>query len=302
MTDTGAVNNDSDLASAAAWLASTTDAPDLVVLGVPLSETSAGAPSGVHATPVALRARMARLSSYDSDHGVELGELSVFDAGDLEHQPSHEAILAGVGSLPDAPLRVFIGGDSGLTYPAFLELAGDVLPAWGLVTLDAHHDADPYVGRPGNGSVVRALVDAGLPGDQIVQVGIGGFSNSAACRDWCDDQGVDVITMAEARFGSIEDVLVEALDRLAMSVDHIYVNLDFNVLDRAFAPACQGAHPGGLKSRELLAAAFIVGRHVHVRAVDIVEVDATIDVADVTVDLAALSLLNVASGLHDRMF
>lgn len=296
------MNNEADWASAAEWLVSPSDAPDLVVLGVPLSETWPGGLSGAHATPAAMRARMARLSSYDSDHGVQLGELGVFDAGDLTPQPSHDAIRAGVGSLPDAKLRVLIGGDGGLTYPAFTELAGDSLSAWGLVSLDAYHDADPYEGRPGGGSVARALVDAGLPGDQIVQVGIGGFSSSAESRRWCDDQGVDVITMAEARFASVEDALVEALDRLAMSVDHVYVNLDFDVMDRAFAPACRGAHPGGFKSRELLAAAFIAGRHAHVRAVDLVDVDSTVDVADVTVDLAALCLLNVASGLYDRIF
>ena len=296
------MNNDLEWASAAEWLASPSDAPDLVVLGVPLSEIWSGGSSGAHATPAAMRARMARLSSYDSDHGIQLGDLGVFDAGNLTHQPSHDAIRAGVGSLPDAKLRVLIGGDSGITYPALTEIAGDSLSAWGLVSLDANHDVDPYEGRPGGSSVARALVDAGLPGGQIVQLGIGGFSNSAGGRLWCDDQGVDVITMAEARFASVEDALVEALDRLAMSVDHVYVNLDFDVMDRAFAPACRGAHPGGFKSRELLAAAFIAGRHAHVRAVDIVDVDATVDLADVTVDLAALCLLNVASGLYDRIF
>lgn len=296
------MNNAADWASAAEWLASPSEAPDLVVLGVPLSETWPGGMSGAHTTPAAVRARMALLSSYDSDHGVQLGDLGVFDAGDLTHQPSDDAIRAGVGSLPDAKLRVLIGGGSGITYPALTEMAGDSLSAWGLVSLDANHDVDPYEGRPGGSSVARALVDAGLPGAQIAQLGIGGFSNSATSRLWCDDQGVDVITMAEARFASVEDALVEALDRLAMSVDHVYVNLDFDVMDRAFAPACRGAHPGGFKSRELLAAAFIAGRHAHVRAVDIVDVDATVDLADVTVDLAALCLLNVASGLYDRIF
>src|SRR5207302_849128 len=117
------------------------------------------------------------------------------------------------------PLSVLLGGDNAVTYPAMLGMAGDGIEGWGLVTLDAHHDVRTYEGRPGNGSPVRALIDAGLPGNQVVQVGIAGFANSVAYRRWCDDVGIDVVTAAEVRFGSIEDVLVEAFDRLALSVD-----------------------------------------------------------------------------------
>jgi len=132
-------------------------------------------------------------------------------------------------------------------------------------------------------------------------VGIAGFAGSLDDRRWCDEQGIEVITAAEVRFNSLEDVLVEALDRLAMSVDHIYVSLDLGVLDRAFAPGCSAAHPGGLATRELLAAAFLAGRHDKVRAIDVVEVDADADVAYTTLDTAALCLLNAVAGLRYRL-
>jgi arginase family enzyme len=168
------------------------------------------------------------------------------------------------------------------------------------VTLDAHHDVRTYEGRPGNGSAVRALIDAGLPGNQVVQVGIAGFSNSVAYRRWCDEVGIDVVTAAEVRFGTIEDVLVEAFDRLALSVDHLYVDLDVDVVDRAFVPGCPGSRPAGLLPGELLKAAEEAGRHPAVRVVDIVEVDAAADPTGITVDLAAMCLLSVAAGLACR--
>ena len=292
--------------SAADWLRRGTEAApaetDLAVLGIPLSVTSITQPSGAHETPGAVRRRLAVLSTYHSERDVDVGELAAVDLGDLDAQPSNKEIAAAArDDVREAPMAVLLGGDNAVTHPALAGMAGDGIEGWGLVTLDAHHDVRTYEGRPGNGSPVRALIDAGLPGNQVVQVGIAGFSNSVAYRRWCDDVGIDVVTAAEVRFGTIEDVLVEAFDRLAMSVDHIYVDLDIDVLDSAFAPGCPGARPGGLVPGELLAAAFLAGRNPRVRAVDIVEVDTTRDVADRTVDVAALCLLNAAAGLHERL-
>ncbi|HVW33763.1 MAG TPA: arginase family protein [Acidimicrobiia bacterium] len=290
--------------TAADWLGRGTGGaePELSVLGIPLSVTSITQPAGAHETPAAIRRRLGVLSTYHSERDVDVGELAAVDHGDLDPQPSNKEIASAArDAVREAPLAVLLGGDNAVTYPAMLGMAGEGLEGWGLVTLDAHHDVRTYDGRPGNGSPVRALIDAGLPGNQVVQVGIAGFSNSVAYRRWCDEVGVDVVTVAEVRFGTIEDVLVEAFDRLSMSVDHIYVDLDVDVLDSAFAPACPGARPGGLSPRELQAAAFLAGRNPRVRAVDIVEVDATRDVAHCTVDAAALCLLNAAAGLHERL-
>jgi formimidoylglutamase len=272
------------------------------VLGIPLSVTSITQPAGAHETPAAVRRRLALLSTYHSERDVDVGELAAVDFGDLGEQPSNKEIASAASDVVrEAPMAVLLGGDNAVTYPAMLGMAGEGIDGWGLVTLDAHHDVRTYEGRPGNGSGVRALIDAGLPGNQVVQVGIAGFSNSVAYRRWCDEVGIDVVTAAEVRFGTIEDVLVEAFDRLALSVDHIYVDLDVDVVDSAYAPGCPGARPGGLSPGELLAAAFLAGRNPRVRAVDIVEVDASRDGAERTVDVAALCLLNAAAGLHERL-
>jgi formimidoylglutamase len=292
--------SDPDWPTAADWLG-THDDPDMVVLGLPLSETSISQPCGAHETPAAVRRRLARLSTYHSERDVDLAPLEVHDAGDLRPQPSNKEIADAAREAGETPLAVFLGGDNAVTYPALMGLAGERLEAWGLITLDAHHDVRTYNGRPGSGSGVRALLDAGLPGDQVVQVGIGGFSNSAPYRRWCEEAGIEVVTAAEARYSSIEEVMSAAFERLGFSVDHIYVDLDVDVLDRAFAPACPGARPGGLASRELFAAAFLAGRDPRVRAVDIVEVDATADPDHCTVDVAAICLLNVAAGLVERL-
>ena len=293
---------DPDWPTAADWLAAGGDDADLAVLGVPLSVTSITQPAGAHETPPAVRRRLAALSTFHSERDVDVADLVARDLGDLSLQPSGKEIAdAASEAVREAAMTVLLGGDNAITYPALMGMAGDGIEGWGLVTLDAHHDVRTYEGRPGNGSVVRALIDAGLPGNQVVQVGIAGYSNSAVYRRWCEDEGIDVVTAAEVRFGGLEDVLVETFDRLALSVDHMYVDLDVDVLDSAFAPACPGARPGGLSSGELLAAAFLAGRNPRVRAVDIVEIDALADPGLHTVDVAALCLLNAAAGLHERL-
>jgi len=288
--------------SAAEWLARPPDLDgphDVVVLGVPLSTTTP--PSGVHTTPPAVRERLASMSTFHSERDVDIESLRVADLGDLPDQPADDDITRVLTRLRDPALVVLVGGDNAVTVPSLLALAGTELDGYGLVAVGNRHDVSPYDGRPGNESVVRALVDAGLSGNQVVQVGVAGFGGSGEERRWCEEQGVEVITAAEVRFNSVEDVLVEALDRLAMSVDHIYVSLDLGVLDRASAPGCAASRAGGLTTPELFAAAFLSARHEKVRALDIVEVDAAADVAGVTVDAAALCLLNAVAGLKYRL-
>jgi arginase family enzyme len=271
-----------DWPTAAAWLARGGDDPDaMVVAGVPLVEHAVTAASRYDLAPAAIRQRLAKLSTWQSQRRVDLDHVEVRDLGDDVRPPP----LA-------APLTVLLGGHNGVTFHA---LAGAELDRVGLLTLDAHHDVRPYPpGAVGNGSPVRALIDAGLPGSNVVQVGIHGFSNSRVHHEWCLAAGITVLGP-----GRMDDV-PDLLDILAGRCDAIYVDIDLDVLDRAFAPGCPGSRPGGARPDEIFDAAFAAGAHPAVRAVDIVEVDPTADVAHVTVDAAALTLLNVAAGYATR--
>ncbi len=290
---------------ASAWLATGghRGGPSLGVVGVPLSRTSIS-PSGADTTPAAVRAALRRFSTMHSELGVDLETLSVTDHGDL---PVHDAgvtdHLARVeqGLIPVAAaghaLVVLLGGDNAVTRPALRSLLP--LDSSGLLTLDAHHDVRGFHAGATNGTPVRGLVEDGLRGDHVVQVGIGALTNSRAYRDWCEDRGITLIGLPACR-GRVGEVVREQLDRLAQTCEHLYVDLDVDVVDRAFVPGCPGARPGGLAPWELLQAAAEAGRHPRVRAVDITEVDATSDVGGVTVDLAAQCLLSVAAGFATR--
>ena len=279
----------SDWPTAAEWLRGGDGRPhrngsgngELVVAGVPLTD-GAVTPSRYDLAPTALRSILERLSSFHGEKKIDLSVIHVTDLGDDLSPPPL-----------DATLTILLGGHNGVTFDALKHR--DDLSSWGLLTLDAHHDVRPYApGRPSNGSPVRALVDAGLPGTQIVQVGIAGFSNAPAHRAWCEEIGVTIRGPRE-----MAD-LPALLDDLARRCDYVYVDLDIDVLDRAFAPGCPGARPGGITPPELFDAAFLAGSHPAVKAVDIVEVDPEKDIASITVFAGALAMLNAAAGFCTR--
>lgn len=195
-------------------------------------------------------------------------------------------------------LLVVIGGDNSLTYPAMAGVFGDDLSHAGLVTIDAHHDLRE--GR-GNGAPVRELITAGVPGEQIVQVGIADWANSRSYATEAHARGVTAISRAQVAERGVAECMGEALDIAGAGTAGIYVDLDLDACDRAVAPACPASLPGGLSVTELLSAAYLAGADPRVRAVDITEVDATQDTEDQrTVRLAAMCLLEIAAGLAAR--
>ena len=95
--------------------------------------------------------------------------------------------------------------------------------------------------------------------------------------------------------------MAEALSIASAAGGPVHVDLDVDVCDRSVAPACPASVPGGISAHELRSAARLAGRHPSVESIDLTEVDATRDVADLrTVRLVALCVLEAAAGLRLR--
>lgn len=281
-------------------LASGTGACDVAVLGLP-AHASSLSPTNAHETPAAVRAALLRYSTWSADHGVDLADLRWRDAGDVDPDGPDgvQRVTAAIGALlPAARLLVAIGGDNSITHAIGMGLWQGDPSRGGLITVDAHHDL-----RDGtsNGSPVRQLVDAGMPGERIVQLGIADFANSRAYADRARELGITVITRAELARRGVDDAIAEALDIAGRAPGGVHVDLDVDVCDRAVAPGCPASVPGGISADELRRLAFLAGASPLVRAVDIAEVDATADAPDQrTVRLAALLVLEAAAGLRCR--
>ena len=287
-----------------AWLARNDAKPGLVVVGVPTSVASLS-PSKAYQTPSRFRTVLRRFSTFHSHRAVDLRSLAVADMGDWQVssfglEQYQGAIEIAARRLAKGPVHAFLGGDNGITRPLVSGLCRGQLDRVGLLTFDAHHDVRTLDQGPTNGTPIRGLIEDGLPGGQVIQVGIHSFCNSLEYRTYCDEQGIRIVTMDTVETQGLEPVVGAALEALGNQCEWIYVDFDIDVLDRAFAPACPGARPGGMKPRQLASAAWICGQHPKVRAADFVEVDASADVNDLTLMNMATVFLNFAAGVAAR--
>ena len=295
---------------------------DAVLVGIPTWRTSLS-PGQAHATPAAIRDAL-RYYSADAllrtlpdawSHIADTAgggrnsrppsgqdaRLTVLDAGDLlepDGEGEARAMVRVAELAATASLVIALGGDNAATVPTALGAWGARLATAGLVTLDAHHDL-----RDGtsNGSPVRRLLEAGLAGSRVSQLGIEPLANSREYTARAAEHGITVVTRAELTRTPIEVAMTAALDRAASAGGPVHVDLDLDVCDRSVAPGCPASVPGGLSALELRAAARLAGAHPAVVSIDLTELDAARDTADGrTVRLAALCVLEALAGLASR--
>ena len=272
---------------------------DFALIGVPTWRTSISA-TNAGQTPDAVRAMIPRYSefSHSGPSRAAARAITFADCGNVADPDTDEQrAIAEIGSV-DAELVVALGGDNAATVPTALGRWGDRIPTAGLVTVDAHYDLRDGVS---NGSPVRRLVEAGLSGARVVQVGISDFANSAEYAARARDFGITVVLRDELLKRPMADVMAEALELAGSAGGPIHVDLDVDVCDRSVAPACPASVPGGIAAHELRSAARVAGAHRQVESIDLVEVDATADTPDArTVRLVALCVLEAAAGLAQR--
>jgi formiminoglutamase len=291
------------------WIAEDATQPDLVLLGAPISKASI-TPVESWSTPPAFREALRRFPTWDAEHDTDVAALHVRDGGDVvgdrdepDARAAHERIQAAAEhAARAAPHVVVVGGDNSLTRPVLRGLMDAVPGAWALLTLDAHHDCRPAIDGSRNGTPVRELIEAGLPGDRVAQIGIHPLGNAREHADWARAQGIHIVPLATVRRDGMDAVIAAAMALLvARGAERVYVDFDIDVVDRAFAPACPASLPGGMLPDDLLRAAYLLGADGHVVAADLCEVDAGADLNGTTVRLMAATFLTFCSGLASRI-
>jgi formiminoglutamase len=276
--------------------------PDAAValIGAGLNERSL-TPGRCDLGPRAFRAVLPRFSTYDVETGAELAT-RIHDAGDVALKAvspadAFEPVRDAVAAQASRALTVLIGGNNAITRPGVHALG---LGRVGLLTLDAHFDLRDTDQGLTNGNPVQALLEDGLDGRRISQIGLAPFANTRRAHDKATAAGISVRTARDCREHGLAAVVAAELDRLSDLVDAIYVDFDIDVIDRSQWPASPGARPGGVSVHDFFDAARVIGAHSKVKAVDLTEYDPSLELGDLASLTAGRWFCELLAGFEAR--
>ena len=277
------------------------DAP-IGLVGAPLGVGSV-TPGGCDQAPAKLRAALKRIGRYNVETRHELSA-RIRDYGDVDIDglsieqatgPIRDAVGA---SVKAHGLTLLIGGNNAVTRPGVHAL-GLPLEKVGLITLDAHFDMRETDQGLSNGNPVRALIEDGLPGSNIAQIGLAPFANSKAMHDDALAAGNLVVTIGVVEQQGIMDVIDLALAHVE-HCEALVVDCDIDVIDRSLFPGAPGARAGGINVRDFFAAARRLAAEPRVRVIDLTEWDPPLDPSDLSALTAGRWLAEVLTGFEDR--
>jgi agmatinase len=149
---------------------------------------------------------------------------------------------------------------------------------------------------------MRRLIESGaVPGSAFVQVGLRGYWPPPAVFEWMRQRGMRWHTMHDIQRRGFQAVLTEAIEQALDGPELLYLSVDIDVLDPAFAPGTGTPEPGGLTAVELLLAVRQVTLSANLAAFDVVEVSPPYDgPGAITAEVAQRCVMEVLSALASK--
>lgn len=277
------------------------ESPDVVLLGAPFDGATTYRP-GARLAPRAVRSASDQAHAYHAELGVDpFVDLTVVDGGDVNMAP-HD-IVAAMAALEAACLEhaqaqraVFtVGGDHSISLPLLRAMAKVHGPV-GLIHVDAHYDTYPaawgndlHHGTPFRHALREQLIEP----SRTLQLGLRGSLASSDDLTMAREAGFCVVTQSDWDDGDGRARLKQFMDSLE---GPIYISVDVDGLDPAYAPGTGTPVPGGLSTRELKS----VLRQLKGRQViggDVVEISPPFDPTGITALIGA-DLLHTLVALH----
>lgn len=267
--------------------------PNVGILGVPFDNASSYRRGSAQA-PAKIRSITPHIAPV-TEEGHILSEFSVCDYGDVEPDLEWERYFATVTTkakdVLDQPFSLFLGGDHSVTIPLVDAFSQKMSGNIGVLHLDAHTDLMyRFEGhRWSHACTARRVLEYPAMGPQnLVFVGI---------RSWLEEELVFLGENSEIGVHSAREVFVKGIEKVAEEVigqlkwlDAIYLTLDIDVLDPAYAPGTGTPEAGGLSTRQLLEFLRLIFDKLPIKAMDIVEVSPPLDCSDIT-SMAAIKVI-----------
>ncbi|MGD0069979.1 MAG: agmatinase [Candidatus Bathyarchaeia archaeon] len=224
-----------------------------VIFGVPFDATSTYR-TGARFGPNAIRQASLNIETYSFRSGLDVEDLALYDAGDLHVSTDAqktvdmtrlvvEDILA-AGKMP-----VALGGEHTITL-GIVKGLGDRAAKTAIVSFDAHLDLRcEFLGSTLSHTTFMQLISEEVKPAKIVEVG-----TRSACKEelaYAKKAGVEFFTSQQIiKQGSL--LIAEQLREKLLPYENLYLTVDMDVLDPAFAPAVQNPEPEGISTTALL--------------------------------------------------
>lgn len=244
--------------------------PRVTIFGVPFDATSTYR-AGSRFAPNAIRDAFLNIEVYFRDLDVDLEKVCIEDLGNLKQTSSVQSMVVAVQKvtselLQQNKLPAILGGEHTLTYASYSATGCSTL-----VVFDAHLDLrDEFADmKLSHATYLRRLLEEDTAAEAIV---IGARAASKEEWEFAEQRGVKVIPPPQ------DQALNEYVKKIRSSIGQrsMYLSVDIDVVDPAYAPAVGNPEPAGLTSRELLAILSAL-RGCRLLGFDIVELDPLAD-------------------------
>jgi len=227
----------------------------------------------------------------------EEGNLPVFDIDDVAvvdsniEETNNNVFAKALDVFKSSSKAIFIGGDHSVTYP-IVKAFSKQFDNPGVLIFDAHPDCENDFAPPSQEDLLNAFVNEKLiDAKNIVLVGT---------RNW-DKNEVAFLKKHNIRMFPMKNISNEGLHDICDSVmeavrgfDALYVSIDIDAVDPAFAPGTGYCEPGGLTSRELLYMLQRIKILKNIKAYDIMEINPSKDINEMTSKLGAKIVMELS--------
>jgi agmatinase len=279
---------------------------DVAIVGAPTDDLVSDR-SGTRFGPRAIRAAGCSSGPHLEAKVDAFAELRIVDFGDAPVVPAdpvktHAAIERLVGEVVAAgAIPIILGGDHSIAEPDIRAVRAKHGPV-GLIHFDTHTDTGEEVfgvevshGTP----MYRLVRDGHVAAKRYVQIGLRGYWPGEHEFAWQAEQGITSFFMHDVRDLGIREVVRRTVE--IVGAGPVFLSVDVDVLDPAFAPGTGTPEPGGMTSADLLWACRALAAQVELVGMDVVEVLPTaVASADVTALVAERVVREALTGLAVR--
>lgn len=279
---------------------------DICFMGIPF-DGAASLGKGAAYAPQKLR-ECASVIALANRTGRRFDNIKLYDEGDVEFILNWEKFFANVEEtayklLKTGKFCIFAGGDHSVTIPLANALRrANEGKKIGFIHFDSHYDLyDEFEeSRWAHACPLRRVVEDCIEPGDLVQIGIRSFTNEE--MDFCKEHPeLTVITADEVFKKGYQSVIDKVINKFK-GYDTIYITLDIDVLDPAFAPGTGTPEAGGLSTRELHEIVNQFMEKLPVNAMDLVEVAPPLDTTNQITSWAGISIIfEVLAKIADRL-